>query len=115
MPVSASLLCPVQSILALALRCFATTTPLSPSSPSASQSPLGPHRYDFDLVHDVAKQMGVNIDYSTMCESMGLLLFFGDLKSARVGFTKLLHAHKAILARVRQGAAAASGCAQAAC
>ena len=43
-------------------------------------------------------------------EPLGLLLFFGDLATARTGFAKALHAHKRVLARVRQGAASVDGC-----
>ena len=44
-------------------------------------------------------------------EPLGLLLWHGDLTAARTGFAKVLDAHKRVLARVRQGAASADGCA----
>ena len=42
-------------------------------------------------------------------EPLFLLLWWGDLAAARAGFTKVLDAHKRMLARVRQGEATAGG------
>ena len=55
--------------------------------------------------------MLVGIDIFSYGQSMlALLLFFGDLKTARVGFGKTLDAHERMLARVRTGSAAIDGC-----
>ena len=63
-------------------------------------------------MHPIIKQLGFSIDLFCYCiEPLGLLLWFGDLATARIGFTKVLDAHKRILARVRQGAASAHECA----
>ena len=67
-------------------------------------------RYDFDKHHDGAKQIALNLDvFPYGLESLGLLLFFGNLSAARQGFVKVNDAHKRILARVRQGVAAVDG------
>lgn len=63
-------------------------------------------------MHPVAREVGYNIDNS--CMGIGLdsmLLFFGDLTTVRVGFTKLIDAHATILQRVQQGEATVEGCA----
>ncbi len=41
------------------------------------------------------------------CESLGLLLLFGDLTTARAGLAKVVDAHRRVLQRVRDGAASA--------
>jgi hypothetical protein len=45
-------------------------------------------------------------------DSLSLVLFFGDLAAVRKGFAKVNDAQKHILARVKQGEAAADGCAR---
>ena len=68
-------------------------------------------RYDFDTVHAAAKQSGAAIDNCMIgYESLGLLLWYGDLRGARAGFAKVLDAHKRVLDYVRQGTASADGC-----
>ena len=42
-------------------------------------------------MHPAAKQMGVNVDsFSYGTESLGLLLWWGDLAAARVGIAKVV-------------------------
>ena len=68
-----------------------------------------PHRYDFDQHHDNIKQGGFQMDMVACgTESLGSVLFFGDLAAARTGFTKANKAQKGMLARVRQGVASAT-------
>ena len=45
-------------------------------------------------------------------EPFGLLIFFGDLSAARMGFAKVNDAQKRILERVRQGVTSADGSVQ---
>ena len=68
-------------------------------------------RYDFDSVHHVAKHWGANLDaFLYGSDALGLLLWWGDLGGMRAGVTKVLDAHRRLLARVRQGEATADGC-----
>ena len=65
-------------------------------------------RYDYDLVHFVAKGFGFlsdNFMYGMECQA--LVLFVGDVAAVRAGAVKLMDAHKRVLARVRQGEAEA--------
>ena len=71
-----------------------------------------PCRYDFDKVHEGTKHFGTNIDKFTWgMDSFALLLFFGDLKVARVGFDKVNDSHRRMLAKVQQGVTTADKCA----
>ena len=57
------------------------------------------------------KQSAFGIDNIAFgLESLSLLLFFGDLKAARVGFAKLNDVQQRILTRVQQGVATYEGC-----
>lgn len=54
--------------------------------------------------------MGLRMDpVAWGLESNGLLLMFGDIKSTRLAFAKVLDAHKRIVTRVREGMATAAG------
>ena len=67
-------------------------------------------RYDFDVVHPVAKQLAFKADaFLFGLEPIGLLLWFGDLKSVQAGIAKLVDGHERILALVREGTATADG------
>ena len=69
-----------------------------------------PRRYDFDSVHHVAKTWIASVDvFLYGSETLGLLLWWGDLGGMRAGVTKVLDAHRRLLARVRQGEATAEG------
>lgn len=68
-------------------------------------------QYNFETVHPMAKQHMFKIDLVTYgMESLGLLLWWGDLKMARVGFAKVLDAHKRMLANVQSGVTGAEAC-----
>ena len=71
---------------------------------------LTTRRYHFDTVHPAAKQFGINSDmFMYGFEPLAILLWHGDLATARAGFAKVLDAHRRILERVRQGEASADG------
>merc|ERR1719161_3155144 len=63
-------------------------------------------RYDFDKHHSKAKEIYFNTDVLHYgLGPLGLLLFFGDLATARRGIAKVLDAHERLLARVQEGLA----------
>ena len=65
-------------------------------------------------MHPVAKQLATSADnFMYASEPLGMLLWFGDVETARAGFAKVLDAHKRILTHVRQDEATADGCVQA--
>ena len=65
-------------------------------------------RYEYETVHLVAKGFGFCADvFMYGMEPLGLLLFMGDVVTARAGAVKLVDAHKRVLARVQHGEAAA--------
>ena len=62
------------------------------------------HSYDFETVGKAAKSIGVSIDvFAFNLDAMGLLLWFGDLKSARAGVAKVVDANAKMVRRVRSG------------
>lgn len=65
-------------------------------------------RYDFEVVHDVSRSIGVNIDFFAFgLEPVALLLFFGDVAGAKAGCEKVRTMHERMLERVKQGDATA--------
>lgn len=71
-------------------------------------------RYSFETVHPTAKQNSLPIDiFLYGHEPFGLLLWLGDLKTARTGWAKIVDGHKRILASVQNGTATVDSCAEA--
>ena len=69
---------------------------------------MGVECYDFDRHHLPGKTLSIRADYFMFSvPALFVLLFFGDVTTARQGITKVADAHRRVLTRVQQGQAKA--------